>query len=39
MMHDVYLDLAGGYGCHRCSLWTRVRAMFDLLSCPPPNGM
>ena len=38
MMHDVYRDLADGYSCHRCSLWARVRAMFDLLPCPPPNG-
>ena len=27
-----------GYACRRCSLWSRVRSMFTLLSCPPPGG-
>ena len=29
---------AVGFACRRCSLWSRVRSMFDLLTCPPPDG-
>ena len=36
--HDVYVTVESGFACRRCSLWARVRAMFDWLPCPPPNG-
>ena len=29
---------AQGYACRRCSLWSRLRSMFELLACPPPDG-
>ena len=40
--HEVY-ETGGenegrGYACRRCSLWARVRAVFEMLSCPPPGG-
>ena len=37
--HDVYRDTEGGFSCHRCTLWARAKSMFDLLPCPPPDGM
>ena len=40
--HEIYAtdgtSEAVGFACRRCSLWSRVRSMFTLLSCPPPGG-
>ena len=40
--HEVYATdgevEAVGFACRRCTLWARVRSLFDLLSCPPPDG-
>ena len=38
MSHDVFRDTEGGFSCRRCSLWARFRALFALLTCPPPDG-
>ena len=39
--HDVYelpAKTGAGYGCRRCSLWSRFLEAFNWLSCPPPDG-
>ena len=40
--HDIYstdgTSEAAGFACRRCTLWARIRSLFSLLSCPPPNG-
>ena len=40
--HEVYVTDGKtepqGYACRRCSLWARIRSLFSLLSCPPPDG-
>ena len=40
--HEVYqtdgVNETAGFACRRCSLWPRIRSVFDLLTCPPPGG-
>ena len=32
--HDVYQDLAGGFSCHRCTLWAQVQVDVRLVELP-----